>query len=137
MKDRIFLDTNILVYAYMESDKIKQQKAKALLQDNLNNIVFISAQVVNEFYSVMQKNKIEHLSIKKNIFDMSAQFNISDISFNLILKALSIKEKYFFSLWDSLIVAAALQNNCSTLYSEDMQHKQLIETKMEITNPFY
>ncbi len=41
-----------------------------------------------------------------------------------------------FSNWDSLIIAAALQANCYTLYSEDMQHEQIIDDTLTIVNPF-
>ncbi len=43
--------------------------------------------------------------------------------------------RYGYSYWDSLIIATALQNDCSILYSEDMQHNQLIEGKLRIINP--
>ena len=49
---------------------------------------------------------------------------------------LNIISKYKFSYWNSLIIASALQNNCTILYSEDMQHNQLIENKLRIINPF-
>jgi len=49
---------------------------------------------------------------------------------------LLIKDKYKYSYYDCLIISTALLNNCDTLYSEDMQHGQLIENKLEIINPF-
>ncbi len=136
MKDRFFFDTNVLVYAYTKANRDKQQKAKLLLQTSIGKIIIISAQVINEFYSVMQRNKVEHNQIKNDIFEMSKLFNISDINFKLIKKALTIKESYHFSLWDSLIIASALQNNCTILYTEDMQHNQIIEDTLKIINPF-
>jgi len=50
--------------------------------------------------------------------------------------ALDIAERYSFSHYDSLIIAAALQADCTTLYSEDMQHGQVIEGRISIINPF-
>jgi predicted nucleic acid-binding protein len=50
--------------------------------------------------------------------------------------ALDIRERYGFSWYDSLIVAAALESNCDLLYSEDMQHGQIIEGRLSIVNPF-
>ena len=44
--------------------------------------------------------------------------------------------KYNYSFYDSLIIAAAIESGCSILYSEDMQHNQLIEEKLKIVNPF-
>jgi len=47
-----------------------------------------------------------------------------------------IRHKYNLSYWDSLIVASALENDCSILYTEDLQHEQVIEGKLKIINPF-
>ena len=47
-----------------------------------------------------------------------------------------VKEKYLYSWWDSLVLASALENDCSILYSEDLQCNQIIERKLKIINPF-
>ena len=52
------------------------------------------------------------------------------------LSALTIKERYQFSFYDSLIIASALELDCAVLYSEDMQHGQIIDEQLKITNPF-
>jgi predicted nucleic acid-binding protein len=54
----------------------------------------------------------------------------------LILKSWEIREKHKYSIWDSLIIASALENGCKILYSEDMHHNHLIEKKLRIINPF-
>jgi predicted nucleic acid-binding protein len=56
-------------------------------------------------------------------------------SMALYQRALEIVERYRFSWYDSLIVASALESRCEVLYSEDLQHKQRIES-LEIVNPF-
>jgi predicted nucleic acid-binding protein len=53
-----------------------------------------------------------------------------------LLSQLTVMERYRFSFYDSLIIATALEASCTTLYSEDMQHGQLIENKLLIINPF-
>jgi len=58
------------------------------------------------------------------------------MSFNTVKRAFYIKEKYLYSWWDSLILASALENNCEMVYSEDMQHNQIIENTLKIVNPF-
>lgn len=50
--------------------------------------------------------------------------------------AFNLRQQQNISFWDSLIVASALENDCSILYTEDLQHNQLIENKLKITNPF-
>ena len=63
--------------------------------------------------------------------------NIVDFSFSTQRNALGIKKKYHFQYYDSLILATAIENNCSIVYSEDMQHNQSIENKIKIINPFF
>ena len=54
---------------------------------------------------------------------------------DLYLKAIEIQERYQYSFYDSMIIAAALEGNCKTLYSEDLQHDQKIES-LTIIDPF-
>jgi predicted nucleic acid-binding protein len=54
---------------------------------------------------------------------------------NTVMKAWEIKLRYGFSYWDSLIVATALEADCETLYSEDLQHGQVLEGQLQIVNP--
>lgn len=63
MKDKLFFDTNVLVYAHLISDIKKQVIAKELILNSIGKIGLISTQVINEFYSALQKNKIEHIVI--------------------------------------------------------------------------
>jgi predicted nucleic acid-binding protein len=60
----------------------------------------------------------------------------SAIASEQVIKAIEIRGRYGFSYWDSLIVATALLSGCSILYSEDMQHDQVIESMLKIINPF-
>ncbi|SFO87434.1 PIN domain-containing protein [Hydrogenimonas thermophila] len=64
--------------------------------------------------------------------------NLEIVSFSLDtqIKAIDIKEKYKLQYYDSLILATALENGCNILYSEDMQHNQIIENQLKIINPF-
>ena len=71
--------------------------------------------------------------ITKSIF-LSYQVGIVDQE--IILKAISIAGKYRYSYWDGLILASALVSNCKYIYTEDMQHNQFIENRLQIVNPF-
>jgi predicted nucleic acid-binding protein len=53
-----------------------------------------------------------------------------------IKTAITIKQRYRYSYWDSLIIASALEANCSILYTEDMHNGQIIEKRLKILNPF-
>jgi predicted nucleic acid-binding protein len=63
--------------------------------------------------------------------------NIQPICFDTVKKCLSLKKKYFYSYWDSLILASSLESGCTVVYSEDMQHGQVIEQTLTIMNPFF
>lgn len=59
------------------------------------------------------------------------------MSLQTVFGAWKLKEKYKYSYWDSLILSAALENSCSVILSEDMQHEQVIENSLQIMNPFH
>lgn len=136
MKDRVFIDTNIIVYGIIEKDVEKHNKVKELFESLKNKEVFISIQIVNEVYSALTKNKIEHERIEKYINELNELFNIEIINFETVKKAMNIKKKYGYSYWDSLVLSSAIENHCSIVYSEDMQNSQIIEKKIRIVNPF-
>lgn len=73
--------------------------------------------------------------IDQNILFLQQHLHISSLYTNTSLKAINIKRRYRYSFWDSLIIASALENHCTLLYSEDMQHGQAIEGTLTIRNP--
>lgn len=135
MKDRVFIDTNIIVYGIIEKDIEKHNKVKKLFENLKNKEVFISIQIINEVYSALTKNKIEHERIERYIDELNELFNVEIINFETVKKAMSIKKKYGYSYWDSLVLSSAIENHCSIVYSEDMQNSQTIDKKIKIANP--
>ena len=142
MKDKIFIDTNIFVYAFLDHIKdndshIKHIKAKEFLHSFQGNAkVIISTQVCNEYYSALLKNKIEDNDIQKSLNLIMNAAEVAPINDTTVFGSFGLKNRYKYSYWDSLILASALENDCVILYSEDMQHKQTIENKLQIVNPF-
>ena len=98
----------------------------------------MSAQVLSETANVMRRKLgFDIPSIRAVINRISQECkSIEPISLATLNGALAIAERYNFSHYDSLIVAAALQADCTILYSEDMQNGLLIERRMTIINPF-
>ena len=80
MRDKVFVDTNIFIYAYSDDDILKHQKARKLFQKDLaNSSITVSVQVLNEFYSVMSKSKLSHQKITQQINEIvRANFCKSD-----------------------------------------------------------
>jgi predicted nucleic acid-binding protein len=82
------------------------------------------------------KNKIENSDIQSSLYSLVQMVNVASISKNTVLQSFEIKNRYSFSYWDSLILSSALENECSIVYSEDMQDGQLINGVLRIVNPF-
>ncbi len=134
MKDKVFLDTNILVYLSSKEEG-KSEIIRKLIY-NLQNDV-ISTQVLGEFSNVAIRNKVLSSSKLVDYIDTFANtFEVLKISDKTIINAIKIKDKYLFSFWDSMIVASAIETNCKILFSEDMHHNQLIDNVLTIKNPF-
>jgi len=136
MKDKIFVDTNIWVYLYLENQN-KTMQAERIMKENANEII-LSTQVLSELYNVLvvkrkQKNKVEAKEIIESLIN---DFACSGINTEIISVATDIAIKYQYRFYDSVIIATALENDCNILFSEDMQHNQLIENKLKIINPF-
>ena len=134
MKDKpAFLDSNVCLYLLGE-DSPKKFTAEKLLA--LPEIV-ISTQVISENINVgIKKFKFSDEKIANHINFLIRNCDVVTISVELQMKTIEIHFSYHFSFYDSLIIAAALQSNCATLYSEDLQHGQAIEGKLNIVNPF-
>ena len=133
MNDKIFFDTNVILYSYSVATDSRHVMAKQLIS---NTQGFISTQVIQELCNVLiKKFKLDQISISRAINEIDNNFNVLINNIDTIKVALNIHFKYSFSYYDSLIIASALQNECSVLYSEDLQHNQKIEKSLTIINP--
>ena len=133
MNSTIALDTNVLVYCHSIDEPNKQETATLLLA--LRPI--ISTQVLSEYINVVKRK----LNLPKNeIMDVCLQ-NIEmcilqPVSLTTLRHARILLDRYDFQLFDSIIVASALEADCHILYSEDLHHGLVIENQMKIINPF-
>lgn len=140
VKSNIFVDSNIWIYAFLNSEKdhAKQQRVLSLLEGiPADSTVISSVQVVNEFHWILsRKYGIDDATIKAKVTKgIAAIASIVPLDFKVYQDAFRIRSKYNVSFWDSLIVASALENKCTVLYSEDLQHGILIENKLKVVNP--
>jgi len=127
-----FLDSNVLVYAFTRD--VRATKARELLNDR----PVLSVQSLNEFSNVMRRklgkdwkwlgDAIEEIRLLCS--------SILPLTIETHGEALRIAERYRYSIYDALIVAAALQSRCDTLWSEDMQDGIVIDGRLRIANPF-
>jgi len=136
MHDKAFLDTNILIYAYSEDEPKKQSIALQLI-DSFEDNVIISKQVINELSNILLKKfKLGSDQVENVLLEIDNVLPIADFDLTTQIKALKLKDRYQFQYYDALIVATALENNCTVVYSEDMHHEMLIDGNLKIINPF-
>ena len=126
------LDTNILVYGHC-GDKHKQQIGDALIE----NTPVISSQVISEYLNVMKRiSKMSKSDLLKMCTEWLKDCQVQPISLSTIKLAHDLVQRYEFQLFDSIIVASALEAECDILYSEDLHHGLKVEDKLTILNPF-
>ena len=135
--DKIFLDTNILIYAYDRSAGAKHETAKALVLDLWRSgHGMLSTQVLQEFFvTVTRKLRTPIARAQaREVVRAYAPWVVSPTTPETILRATELSEAAGIDFWDALIVAAAEQSGAETLYSEDLNDGQLI-AGVRIVNP--
>jgi predicted nucleic acid-binding protein len=143
MKDKYFFDTNIFIYAFLEScnDRDIQKKQVALSWIEKQEFdVIISSQVLNEVSNILlKKSNFSQVQIIETLEWMIDLFDVYPLTPHINLTALDLHFRYQFSFYDSLIVSVALSSDCEYLVTEDLQHGQFISYKsrlVKVINPF-
>jgi len=127
-----FFDTNVLLYL-LSADPAKADRAESLLSDGGT----ISVQVLNEFASVaLRKLELPVAELREILEPVRSVCRVEPVTEDTHDRALALVERYGFSFFDALLIAAALRAGCARLYSEDLQHGQLIDRQLRIVNPF-
>jgi predicted nucleic acid-binding protein len=127
-----FFDTNVVLYL-LSADTSKADRAESLLAGGGR----ISVQVLNEFAAVAsRKLRMSWVEIREVLTTVRGLCSVDPLSLATHERALDVADRYGFSIYDSLIVAAALVAGCATLWSEDMQHGQVIDRQLTSRNPF-
>jgi len=135
MKDKIFIDTNIFLYAFSDKDIGKQIIAKGIFFENIRYT--ISEQVINECsVNLIKKFKFREEDIKSFVKSSYKRYEVIGLDKDILLYSSDIRERYGYSYFYSITLATAIKSNCTILYSEDMQHNQTIENQLKIINPF-
>lgn len=137
MKDKCFLDTNILIYSCDEADLNKKSLCIKFLERICETeIPVISTQSLGEFFNIAVKKL--NFSKQDAVFEVQKlvkAFPVYEIRTENVLHAMEISRSTQFSYWDSLILSMAIDTGCSVLYSEDLNNGQEIEG-VKIVNPF-
>jgi predicted nucleic acid-binding protein len=127
-----FFDTNVILYLLSGDDARADRAEKALSAGGV-----VSVQVLNEFASVAsRKLKMSIAEIREVLATIRAVCTIVPISEETHDVGLQVAERYGLSVFDAMIVAAALLAGCKTVMSEDMQDGQFFEDRLQVRNPF-
>jgi predicted nucleic acid-binding protein len=127
-----FLDTNVLIY--LASHDLRKA---AIAEQKLREGGTISVQVLNEIANVARrKMQLTWPELADFLGLIRGLLTVTPLSVETHELGLDLASRYHVSLYDSMIVAAALLAGCDTLWSEDMQHGQEIDQRLRILNPF-
>jgi predicted nucleic acid-binding protein len=127
-----FLDSNVLLYA-LGDEEPKRRRARGLLAA----VPTISTQVVNECSHVLRRKAgWPPARVAAELTLMIGLTRLVEVRMDDVRAAWSLAERYGFSHFDSLILATALAAGCTTLYTEDLRHGQVIEGSLTLANPF-
>jgi len=136
--DKVFLDTNLLLYAFDAGSPAKHAVAVRILEDlwkSGNGI--LSTQVLQEFFVNVTKKIPKPLSVTvgREIVEDFLKWRIVPIEGRTILRAIDLHEKHKYAFWDSLVIQSAIEGGARWLFSEDLKDGQKIGD-LAIRNPF-
>ncbi len=136
MSDKAFIDSNIWLYALIDTPEQNTKHIKAKQCLSSESKIIISTQVVNEVcVNLIKKANKNPSYISEFIRDFTASYEVLSQNKDDLILASTLRQKYHLSYWDSLIVASALKSRCRILYSEDMQDGLIVFEKLRIQNP--
>ncbi len=133
---RHFFDTNVLVYSCDPSDVRKWDVANMLINQAIDADEFVvSAQVLAEFYSTSQRRRLFGPSQALDLVRMWSEHDTVPHTSDLIIRGIALHQAHSISMWDALVVQAAIDSRCDVLLTEDLQHGRQFGD-LEIFNPF-
>lgn len=138
MIDRVFFDTNVLVYAYDKHEPEKRAKAQSMLTEAIQNENgCLSAQVLGEFFTVVTRKIKKPLSAEdaEEVIERLGILLVQEIDSSAVKRAIDTHKRYGISYWDSLILSAAEKAGCAQVQSEDLKNGEEYNG-VRVVNPF-
>ena len=132
-QDRTLIDTNILIYMFSPEDPSKRAKAIQAVR-GLEKQGIVSTQVLQEFYWISTRKLRMNPLESKTIVAEFTEGEVVSTTPNLILDAIDLSIVSGFTIWDSLIVQAAIAGRCSRIFTADLNHGQVVKG-IKIVNP--
>ena len=133
-KTSAFIDTNIWLYAFLDTDEPeKSTRAEELIK---RSAPILSVQVINEIcVNLIKKAGFSEEQIAQLIESFYEKYPIVEMDESILMTASQLRQEYAFSFWDSMVVACTLAANAEILYSEDMQDGLVVRGVLQIINP--
>ena len=129
---KVFIDSNVILYLLSKNAK-KADAAEAVLRAG----GVISVQVLNEITNVaLRKIGMSWAETNQFLASVRSLCAVESITVETHDRGRDVAERYGLSLYDAMIVAAALLAGCTVLYSEDMQHGLVVDKQLRVANPF-
>ena len=138
MSDRVFLYSNILVYAYDRHDPRKQNKAQKLLTDGIEReTLVLSVQVLGEFFNVVTRYIPQPVTSDeaREIIATISILPVQEIDLAMVNRAIDTHKTYQIAYSDALIISAAERAGCKLILSEDFSDGQAYH-EILVRNPF-
>lgn len=138
MSGKVFIDSNIIVYAYDSHDPLKQAHAQVCITSALEEETGrLSVQVLGEFFVVVTRRIKNPLSVPEaeKVVAILAALPVTPIDLSLVRRAIETQKEYGISYWDALIIAAAERADCARVLSEDLNAGQIYNNVL-VVNPF-
>ena len=136
MAERVFVDTNVVLYADDLDAGDKREKAQSLLYElYVDGNGVISTQVLQEFFVASTRKLGVPADVARRKVELLSRLDVVSIRPALILDAIDLHRLHSLSFWDALIVRAAAASGCQRLFTEDMQPDRTI-AGVKIENPF-
>ena len=133
---RRFFDTNVLVYSRDPDDAAKRAVAQALIEESLEEESFVvSTQVLVEFYATSVRRKLLGPAQALDLVRFWGSHDTVPHTSELVTRGLELHQAHSLSIWDGLIVQAAIDSRCDFLLSEDLQDGRRFGD-LEVANPF-
>jgi predicted nucleic acid-binding protein len=132
----LFVDTNVLVYAYDTDAGKKHEQAKRLVADlwKMKPLPWLSVQVLQELLVTLRRKGVSASEARETVEDQM-RWRVVENSLGLLKAGISEMERWQISLWDGLILAAARSVSARTVYSEDLSDEQDYNG-IRVVNPF-
>ena len=127
-----FIDSNVLLYL-ASNDPAKASRAEAVVESGGT----VNVQVLNEVASVARRKMgMSWTEVRDFLGALRLLLDVQAVTIETHDLGMELAERHEFSIYDALIVAAALQAGCETLWTEDLNHGQRVEGRLRIANPF-